>query len=372
MEKGKISALQMLMLIYPTIIATGILSVPAIVAQFAGNDSWFPPIIASSAGFLAVFIADRLHKLYPGKTLIQYSEDILGRIMGKLVSFLVLFFYIEITGSISRLYSEFIVTSFLFTTPQIVVIASMLFLCAICVYGGLEVLLRTAQLLFPFFVLPIALFILFSASDFQFGNILPIFENGIIPSLKGAVPPSGWFAEFFIISFFLPFLSSKEKGLKYGMLSVLIVMITLVIVNLIVTFVLGYATASKIYPLMNVGRYTVFASFFENMEAVVMTVWIAGAFVKISAFYYVAVLGLAQWLKLSDYRPVVWPMGILMVQFAYWGLPNTVVIQHYEVAGFPIYSVSIQILIPFILLVIAFLRKKGLKEQSSKKGVQST
>ncbi|MDQ7864807.1 hypothetical protein RCO48_38045 [Peribacillus frigoritolerans] len=41
-----------------------------------------------------------------------------------------------------------------------------------------------------------------------------------------------------------------------------------------------------------------------------MAVWIVGAFVKISVFYYASALGTAQWLNLSDYCPVVWPIGI--------------------------------------------------------------
>ncbi|RST74333.1 spore gernimation protein [Siminovitchia acidinfaciens] len=362
MEKGKISALQMAMLLYPAIIATVVLSVPSITAKYAGNDLWQPPIIASVTGFLTVYIAVRLHKLHPGKTVIQYSEDIIGRVPGKIISFFILFFYIHTTGTISRSYSEFIVTSFLFKTPQIVVIGSMVFLCALCIYGGLEVLARATQLLFPFFVLPIIFAAVFLAPDFQIGNIFPVFEKGLMPSIKGAIPTSGWFAEFFLMAFLLPFLADKKKGMKYGMLSVLGVMLSIVLINLIVQFVLGATTANKVYPLMIVGRYANVAGFIENMEAVVMALWIAGAFVKISVFYYAAVLGTTQWLNLSEYRPVVWPLGILIVQLSYWAVPNTLDISRYNASVFPFYSTSIQIFIPLLLLVIALIFKRNKKK----------
>ena len=58
-----------------------------------------------------------------------------------------------------------------------------------------------------------------------------------------------------------------------------------------------------------------------------MAIWVVGAFVKISVFYYVAALGTAQWLNLSDYRPVVWPLGIIIVEFSFWSLPNTMVVE---------------------------------------------
>ncbi len=50
-EKGKISAAQMAMMMYPTIIATAILLVPAITARHANQDMWLSPLWASLIGF---------------------------------------------------------------------------------------------------------------------------------------------------------------------------------------------------------------------------------------------------------------------------------------------------------------------------------
>ena len=125
--------------------------------------------------------------------------------------------------------------------------------------------------------------------------------------------------------------------MKYGMMTVFAVMMTLVGVNLIVLFVLGPTTASRAYPLMLVARYISIADFFEHLESIVMAIWVVGAFVKISVFYYAATLGTAQWLNLSDYRPVVWPLGILIVGFSFWSLPNSMVVEevfHWDISFF--------------------------------------
>ncbi|RST74334.1 spore gernimation protein [Siminovitchia acidinfaciens] len=358
MEKGKISSLQMAILLYPTIIATAILSFPSKLASFVGNDLWMPPIIASSAGLIVIFIAFKLHKYYPGKTIIQQNEEILGRIPGKIISFIILFFYIESTGEITRAYSEFIVTSFLLKTPQIVVISSMVLLCAFCVYGGLEVLARLGQLLFPLFVLPIFLLLILVGPDLNFGNIFPLFDVKMKPLMKASFQDAGLFAEYFLIIFLLPFLSDQGKGRKYGIISVLGVMMTLLITNLIVLFVLGPTVALKTYPLMNVSRFVQLGGFFENMEAVVMAVWIAGAFIKISVYFYAVVLGTAQCLNLSDFRPVIWPIAILIVQLSYWRISSTMQLQQFDTTIFPFYSTIVQILLPLLLLGIAAIRQK--------------
>ena len=146
--------------------------------------------------------------------------------------------------------------------------------------------------------------------------------------------------------------------MKYGMMTVFAVMMTLVVVNFIVLFVLGPTTASRVYPLMNAARYISIADFFEHLESIVMAIWIVGAFVKISVFYYVAVLGTAQWLNLSDYRPIVWPLGILIVEFSFWSLPSSAEYTSYLTRVLPFYGPFVQTIIPLFLLMIAVVRKR--------------
>ncbi|WP_338451268.1 endospore germination permease [Niallia oryzisoli] len=358
MKKGKISSLQMAMLLYPAIIATSIISVPSIVAKYAKNDLWISPILASVIGFVTVYIAYELHKLYPKKTVIQFSEQIVGRFAGKIISFFILSFYLLSTGHIIRGYSEFIVSSFLINTPISVIMSTMVLLCAIAVQGGLEVLGRLAQLFIPLFVVPIFILVILLSPDYDMKNIFPILSEGIMPPIQGSIIPGGWYSEFFLIIFLLPFLTDVNKARKYGVLTVLAVMVTLVVVNLTVLFVLGSTTSSRNFPLLNVSRYISLADFFENLESAAMAVWIVGAFIKISVFYYAAALGTAQLLNLSDYRVVIWPFTIIFIEIAFWSIPSTAIYTSYLIFVLPFYGPIVQTIIPLFLLLIALVRQK--------------
>jgi spore germination protein KB len=358
MQKEKISSLQMAILLYPTIVATIIISVPSILAKYAQNDLWISPIISSSIGFITVYCVYQLHKRYPNQTVIQYSEQILGRFPGKIVGLFFLLFYIHITGLILRSYSEFLITSFLYHTPSIVIMGTMVLLCAVAVYCGIEVLARIAQVFIPAFVLPLFIFFLLLAPDYEFHRIFPILANGILPPIKAAIVSNSWYSEIFLMSFLLPHVADIKKGGKYGAITVLAVMLTLVSVSLIVLFVLGHTTSTKTYPLMAAGRYISIADFFENLESVAMAVWILGAFIKISVFYYSSALGLSQWLNLSDYRTVVWPLAILIMEFGFWTMPSQTTYIRFISITLPFYGVIIQTLIPLFLLLAAVLWKK--------------
>ncbi|NGQ94505.1 endospore germination permease [Brevibacillus sp. SYP-B805] len=358
MEKGKISASQMGIMMYPTIVATAILWVPEATATRAGRDMWISPILASLTGFLSVYLAVRLHRLYPKETIIQYSEHIVGRILGKGIGFVYLLFFLQLDWSILREYGELMVGQFLPRTPMFVVLGSMLLVCAAAVRGGVEVLGRAAQYFVPLFILVFGMISLMLFPDLKPVNMLPVMEKGILPAIKGAVEPLKWFGEFIVISFMLPFLTDRERGMTWGMITVIATMLTMVVINLLVLWLFGEITASLTYPYVEAVRYISIADFLEHIESLVMAIWVAGTFIKIGVLYYVLVLGTAQWLNLSDYRPLVYPIGMLLVITCMWPRPNLAELAIYLKYIAPVIGIIIQTLLPFLLLMIALIRKR--------------
>jgi spore germination protein KB len=89
-----------------------------------------------------------------------------------------------------------------------------------------------------------------------------------------------------------------------------------------------------------------------------MAIWIMGAFVKISVFYYAVSSGIAQWFNLSDFRLVIWPVAILIVEFSFWSIPNIMEYSRFDFIAFPFYAIFIQVIIPVFLLLIATIQKK--------------
>jgi spore germination protein KB len=357
MEKGKISAFQMGIMMYHAIIPTAILSVPGLTAKYAKSDMWLSPIWASIIGFMIVIIVIRLYKLFPEKTFFQMCEQAVGKWAGKLLGFSYFCLFIMFTGNITRIYAEFLIGLFFPKTPISVVIISMLVLSAVTVRGGLEVVARCSQIIFPVFFFSIFIIILLLVPHFELGNLLPIMENGVVPSLKGAVVPQEWFGEFFLMLFFLPYLTDAKHGKKWGLSAVFVVLITFVTTNLTVLFILG-SEFSTAYPFLTTARLVNIANFFDNLDAIIMSMWILGLFVKITVFYYVMALSTAQWLHLSDFKPIVWPLGILILELSFWSLPNTLVVNHIDLVSLPFWGFLMYFLIPLLILGIASLRKK--------------
>ncbi|MED4582396.1 endospore germination permease [Brevibacillus choshinensis] len=366
LEQGKISATQATMILYPLIMSTAMVAGPSIMGKRALNDLWLSPIWASIMGIVAVLIAYQLHNRFPNQSIIQQSVEIIGNLPGKVVGFLYLFILLQINGFIVREYAEFI-SLFLKDTPISILSMVLLMVCAYTVRGGIEVIARAAQVFFPLFVIPFILMILLVIKDMEPQNIFPILENGLMPTLKGAIIPQGWFCEAFLLSFLLPFLNDSQKAKKAGLITVFACMLTMVVANLSTWFLLGEVTTTLIFPVMDTARYISVADFFENLESGVMAIWVIGVFVKVTIFLYVTSLGTAQWLKLASYQQAVLPIGWLTVLFSFWGIPDFTTVGEWNTQSIPFYLTSFFVVIPGMLLLISVLARK----RSSTKGVDS-
>lgn len=358
-EKGRISALQMSLLIYVQIISTAVLYVPGITFQDAKQDMWLSPIWGSLSGFFVVFIVYQLNKLYPNETPVQYIQHILGRIPGKVIGILYLFFFLISCGNTLRQYGDFIVGAFLQQTPLLMVMGSLALASAFTVRIGLEILARLSDIFVPIIFLLWLVIVLLLLPELEVENMFPILEDGIEPSLRGSVTPLTWNSLFFLTSSLFPFLADRTQGKKWGMYSVIAVMVTLVLTNLSTLLLFGDITGSFLYPVMSAARYISYADFFENLEALVMAIWIGGTFVKLGLYHYVLVLNTAQWLKLSNYKPLALPFGLLATLFGIWGAPNLPEMALFLEVTIPLVCGILYLVIPVTLLLTALFRNRN-------------
>ncbi|QRG65077.1 GerAB/ArcD/ProY family transporter [Brevibacillus choshinensis] len=369
-DRPYLSAAQIGILVFPVIVATADLLVPATTSRQAGRDMWLSPMIASLTGFLTVYLVFQLHKSFPGQSIVEYSDKIIGSFLGKITSFLVLFDLLYTNGNIIRQYGEFVVGSFLHQTPLLAVIGSIVFICAITIRAGVEVLARAAQVFVPTVVLLYGILLVLMIPFMKAEHLFPMFEHGIMPALKGAVTPQGWFSEVILFSFLLPFRADEEKGMRTGTLTVVSAMLALTAINSSSLLVLGNEVSFMTYPFYTAIQMISYADFFENIDAVVMATWVTGAFIKISVFFYALALGTAQWLRLDDYRPIVLPIGFLLVVFSFWTAPNLSQLSSFIQLLAGVQTTSIYTMVPLLLWVIARLRFK--KRAEPPKGVGSS
>jgi spore germination protein KB len=357
-EKGKISAYQLGKLMYLAIIPTAILTAPGITFKYARQDLWISPLWAFT-GVVVVIVVLRLHRLYPDKNFIQILEHVFGIYAGKVIGAIYWIFYLYVNGVILREYGEFIVGAFLRNTPLYVILGSMVLVCAMAVRGGVEIVGRFADLFLPAFIVLFLFIVLPIIPDLDIHQMLPVMGKGALPSIMGSFVLQIWFSELMTVSFLFPYVNDQHRAGRSIWLTLIAIMLTLLVSNLFTLLLLGDLTGSYTFPFLILSRYINLGDFFTHLESMFMAIWVLCAFVKICVFYYVTVLGAAQWMGLSDHRPIVWPLGFLLTVFGFWVAPNYQELTHAISSSVVFAMLTMFLVLPVLILGFAWLKTAG-------------
>jgi spore germination protein KB len=179
-----------------------------------------------------------------------------------------------------------------------------------------------------------------------------------MPSIAGAGVLQAWFSEFITVLFLLPFVSDQEKAVNSTLISLFAVILTLIVSNLATLLLLGEMTGNYTYPFLILARYISLAEFFTHLESLYMAIWVLGAFVKICVYFYVFVLGAAQWMNLSDYPPIVFPIGFILILLSVWVAPNLQELTHAIATSVTFALLTVFVVIPLLLFSIAWVQKR--------------
>jgi spore germination protein KB len=271
-----------------------------------------------------------------------------------------LLFFIHINSIIIREFGDFLVSAFLPETPILVFNIMVLTLAAMAVRGGIEVIARVNQFVFPQFFLVLAALVFLTIEEWEFGNLLPLLEYGIKPVLAGSVTPSAWRGEVVVILMFLPYLNKPAEAAKSVAAAVLIIAVFLTLPILAGVLVFGSEQeAHFVFPTLELARYVNVGDFLQRLEAIIIIVWVAGITVKVAVFYLASVLSASHLVGLSDYRPLVYPVGIITLVYSIVLFDNSRELVKFLAEYVPYYAYIFELGIPMVLLVIAIIRRKG-------------
>ncbi len=360
LEKGRISPRQAGELMFITILATVILFVPAITADLALHDAWLAAFTGSLFGLVTLTIVVWLGARHPGRTIFQYCEDILGRYIGKLAGLAYVWFFLHVASLVVRQFGDFLTTSFLPETPLSVFNFSLIFLAALSVLTGLEVIARMNEFVVLLVVGFLLIVITLSYGNWEVANLLPFMADGVMPVAGGALVPASWHGEIIILAVILPYLTRPRQALLSGASAILAsgLLLTMGVVAVLAVFGPEF-TASIRFPVYLFVRTINIGQILSRFEVVIMITWVAGVFIKTSVFYYCAALGLAQILGLAEYRPLVLSLGVIMAVFSITLFADVAELSHFLGDVWPFYSISIFFLgLPLLLLSVSFINGK--------------
>lgn len=368
-DQEKIDISQFTILVITFTIGSSILYIPAVLIDKAKQDAWISALLALVVGMLMVLLYNSLSKRFPDKNFAEYSEEILGKWLGKVVNFLFFFYFYTLSSQLLRDVGDFISVQVMPETPIQAIIVLLLVAVVIGVKYGLEVIARTAEFFFPWIIILSTFLFLSLMPKINLNKIQPMFEIGIKPLVSSSLAlitvPMMQLLVFLMI---IPNCNKREKVGNAFLLGTLIGGVYLIIITIMVILVLGINTTKDMYfPSYALAKKISLGHFLERLESIMAWIWIMTVSSKVIITFYASLLAFSKIFNLKDYKIIVLPLALILQVLAIIVYPNaSYTIMFVSKIHFP-YAATIGLIIPLLLLLVAKLRKKGITRYSINK-----
>ncbi|WP_026702745.1 GerAB/ArcD/ProY family transporter [Salibacterium aidingense] len=361
MEKAKITPGQLFILIFLFELGSALL-IP--LGLSAKKDAWLAILLGMGGGLCLFLIYQALYNYYPDILPTTYMQEITGKVLGKLLAFLYLIYFLYIAARVLRDFGEMLVTFAYDETPLFIINALLLFCIVYTVHKGIEVLARTGELLFVllYFLAVIGFVLVVVSGLIELNNLQPVLEEGIGPVIKTVVTETWYipFGEVVVFTMIFPYLNRPKHVKAAGLTGIALSGLNIVITMVVNISVLSYELVSRSqFPLLNTIQAIEVAEFLERLDVFFMIALITGGFFKIGLYFYAALIGTADLFKVNGLSRLIYPLG-LVVLFSSMTIASSYSEHIQEGIRFvPLYMhLPFQVIIPALLLLIAVVKNR--------------
>ncbi|WP_274649464.1 GerAB/ArcD/ProY family transporter [Paenibacillus humicola] len=355
----RITGTQLGMLLFSFVFPALVIPAPGIMAAFAKQNAWISVFPGALLGVTNIWVMTALSNRYPGLTILEYTEKIVGKWLGKALSLYFFYYWYSLVTVVINEHSRFLNTFLLPRTPTIVGGLTIVVLSALAVYAGIEVIGRCNSfltVLIIMFLLP--LFVL-ALQDTDIKHLMPVLGEGIVPVLQGSFPVSANINQVFLLGWLIPFLKQRQKARRAGMIALFGIVTLIVTVNLLTVMIFGPITGKLTYSFLSLIQYIGIQGSFERLEAIAVAIWVFGIFVKVSVGLFMLSLCLSHVFGIRNYRDIVAPLALLALVGAVWSFTTKSDYQQFETFTYPLWAIVTQNLLPAVLLAADAIKRKA-------------
>lgn len=358
--KNALTQGQLLFLIIQAQIGITLLSLPYNAFSTAKEDAWISTLLAGITAQFFTFIIWVLCRKFPSDTIFTISPKLLGKVMGKILSFIYIIYFIAVATFQLVIYSRVLQKWVMINTPIWITSLSMVITG---IYISKQLLHVTARLYMfvSIFLIILVFLVTYSFKDANLQYIFPIADNGLLPIFKGVQNVANSAVGFEMLLVIYPFIQGKANG-KLKMMIIANLIVTL-FYTYVVFATLVYFSPQEMKILPETVLYltkTLSFHIIERTDLIFLTIWIIFVTTSFCNYLYGAASGLATLFRHKSHA--IFTPFVAVIAFLGSLIPqNKAAITLFSklLSNFAIISVFI---IPLFLLFVSFIRQKKTRE----------
>lgn len=327
---------------------------PLLVFGGTKHDVWISASLAAIMGLMGGYIIIALALRYPSQTLIQYSQQILGRWTGRFLGFIYIGFFILMASVSARDFAELLLNYTLETLPISIYLGVIILTAAYALFTGLSSIGRFAELIVPFILIVIIFGIIASYPNADYLPSLPLKHDFkyLLNEALLELPSLGMASSLLML---IPMLNEKVRAKRNLLISIAIAGAATILVATIIVGVLGpYETTSINYPFFFTFQQITILPSIPHFDMLFIFAWISVSFLTISIYYFIAAVSIQQLFSKKSYRPFIAPIGVLIIVTAIFAFPTFHEFKQFlGLNRVGIAAIPLDFLIPSILLLLS-------------------
>ncbi len=311
--REQISPYQLIALLFFVRLVPRTLVCPTTMTVPRTQDLWLADAVSALLAVGFVFVLSRLGQLQPDRSIVQYTEDLLGRPVGLVVGTLLAAYFFFVGVYTARMLGEAFNMSIMPHTPNLVFIAALTLLAANAARSGLEVVARTGEFLFPLILLVLLLLLVLPLDQVDSTRFLPLLRDGLGRVIPATSIEFMFYLEFVIIGLLAPHLRVPEKAARFTVLFTAANGLMMTAMCLVMVGIFGPTLDTLGIQAFLLARMIRVGEFFERVEVVLLASWVLSTGVKIALIIWAFCATVRQTLNLYRWRHLPYVTAALLI-----------------------------------------------------------
>lgn len=357
-EDGHIGLLQGVILVYASLTAKLFLQYPAFLIEVGGPAGWQVALVMTVAALLLFLPTAALARRFPGQGLSEICQQVAGPFLGILFTLAICAWLLATVTITIRNFTENFIIAMLPTTPPSILTAVIVVCIVYCSYRGIEPLSRATQILFPVILAGLLVMLFFNLPRSEIGRLYPFWGHGFPETATGGVFYAGMGAEVVALILLGSAFRTPSTLRNSGLVGLLLFGLTTAAVTAVLVMVFGAPDAAQQpFPMFTLARLVYLGRFLQRTESLIVMFWFFAAGVRLAVLFHAAAVGITGSLGLPFYRPLLFPLALLVGSLSLLPEDFLVVLRLDRDWLRPLGGAVF--LIPLLLLVLAAVRRKG-------------
>ncbi|MDR6554295.1 GerAB/ArcD/ProY family transporter [Paenibacillus qinlingensis] len=358
-QQGTVTGLQLGAMTFVFVFSTTIAFLISPLAGAASFDGGLCIVLAAIFGTALATFSLRFALRQPSSYFGEYGGTLINKYLHKGILFLLSFFFLHLASYILREFTDFFIPTYLRETPPAAVGVLVMVAVASLTQSGVSTVFRFAQGCFLFigvlFVFK-PLFFLTAMDTPMWYEFTRIHDWKALWAQTYAIIP--WYGELIMFSYIMPELNINPKIRKVIWVGSLAGTYILLVEFLLIMFFFGpKLAATLVYPALELTGFLHLGDFLRNTDALIVSIWFTGYFIKLSIIFTIGTLLCSQALSLSNYKPITFPLAVIVVSMSLILAKNPVQLAEYFNSSWATFALFIECL--FFIYPLVFWIKSG-------------